>query len=276
MSTGKLQVSSKINRNKAKQLLFDFIHWGDHHHNVLRPLENSYLESVLRHNNYQVDAVIDDLMNNPHKTIPLFENLYSGAYMVVEASGKGVLTVDTLVNGVSTLNVQVNTQQSFRNAYIADFSSAVRARDAAITGCNFDEFLTMLTKGLSSIEAFMNLFAFVHNAKSSVDPISIERDISIEDKLKKWVPILAPDSSAPFEQSPLWSKFIELKRIRNDYAIHPKVGNLVPNNEQLAKYINYFRDSFALILFNLHVYLKIPAPSSIIRASHYPVVRAVK
>jgi hypothetical protein len=180
---------------------------------------------------------------------------------------------------VSLGKVSVEEHVMPRMDYVAQFSAACRARDKAIKNRDVDEFFTMLTKSFASIESFLALRAHVYNeGKPEQDELmdgGNARFVSTQDKIKIWLPVMS-GRSIDLVKSPAWGKFLRLQKLRNDAAIHPKIGSGPMRLNELATGINDFREAIAGMLFVMHQFFGRPVSSVIIRAMRYPEVRVVQ
>lgn len=106
-----------------------------------------------------------------------------------------------------------------------------------------------------------------------LDPDSRGRFVSTEAKLKKWMPILAPHFSIDLGKSRGWTTTLRLKKLRDDVAIHPKVGQEISSPAQIASAVNDFREVAALLFVLVKAFPPGYVDSPIIRAMLYPEVR---
>lgn len=258
---------------EAEELLFYFIRWGEHQRHDLRQLPDGIVESILRAEGYPWDRTISDLQESPHRAIAFFENLASGGTWEFTGPPGSVVKHEWVVDGVSLGQTQIEEHGLIRMDYKAQFAAACRARDAAIEKADVDEFFTMLARGFASIESFLIFRAHVYNDGKADEDKLIDGDggrfISTEEKFRQWIPKMTGGTLTFGKDSP-WTK---LKGIRNNAAIHPKIGTVPDRLDELASGINAFRDAIGSTMFALHQLFGREVQSMIIRAMRYPTVR---
>lgn len=226
-----LSVTKSIGPTAARELLFFFIRNAENGHDFLRNMTDGDVEAWAKLNGYPWQETIDELANDFFRIVPEFENIASSASSIIETTGGASAEVTFSVDGVpvQTHKAELGSTTVLRLSYLANWVAACKARDAAIESGDVDEVLTMITKAFASIEAFLAMRAHVFNAKNAeseklLDPDSRGRFVSTEAKLKKWMPILAPHFSIDLGKSKGWTTTLRLKKLRDDVAIHPKVG----------------------------------------------------
>ncbi|MBS0298333.1 MAG: hypothetical protein JSR32_00125 [Proteobacteria bacterium] len=276
-----LETDSWLSAREARELVFYFIRWGQHMDDYLRPLPDDTVEAELQQRGYDLNDEVSKLQKNPHRAIKWFENLLIGGTWEIEASPGPKITHSVLVDGIEISKKEVNEHAVLRQAHTSDFLAACNARDEAIRIRSFDSFYTAISKGFSSIEAYLALRVHVYNAKCS-DPNKILNErrkkggfVTLDKKIKDWLPIMT-NVTLDVDKSLGWEDYKFLRSIRNDVVIHPKPGAGFTKIEELADGLNRFRYGIGALMFLLHKAFNEPMQSSIIRAMRYPTVRVIQ
>lgn len=84
---------------------------------------------------------------------------------------------------------------------------------------------------------------------------------------------MAPSFAIDFSQSPSWLKVRKLKELRDDFAVHPKVGRALNSIHQIAAAVNDFRCIGGLLFMMVRQFHAVDR--SIIRAMQFPEVVVV-
>jgi len=160
--------------------------------------------------------------------------------------------------------------------YQAHFEAACDARDRAVEKNSYQDFLQCLSQGFASIEAFFNEWANKWNKKFPENLLidSPDHRVSLEEKMGKWIPIMSGGGQVE-KSNQVWNDFKNLKKLRDDSAIHPKLPGQTITWEIVASQIDAFRLGIAQLLANLHRHLGLEVPSVIINAIYMPDVEVV-
>jgi len=277
--TNRRLILESYTREQARELVFYFIRWGDHSDDFLRQLPDNLVEACLADQRFPLQAVIKELQTDPHRVITRFENLLTGGTWEIEASPGMKVSHSLMVDGVSVKETNVKGHAILRQAHIADFDSACNARDAAIESLSFDHFYSALSKGISSLEAYLNLRVAVYNANRSAEDQISERKpkggyMTIDEKIKMWLPLMT-GWQIDVGSSAAWSDFQYLKQIRNDVVIHPKPDAGLNTLDELADGINRFRTGIGGLMFTMNQFFGERISRTVIRAMRYPNVKVV-
>jgi hypothetical protein len=264
----------------ARQLLFVLIKWGDHKsHKELRDLSEELVEANLKRDGYDFDGQIAELQKCANRAVSVFENFASNATYVVEGPADSEATFSVRYRGVEVSTTKIKGYGVVRQADLADFEAACIARDSAIRDRSIDAFYTAISKGFSSIEAYIALQVHIYNAQcTDLTKKLIENRkggfVSLDEKIKKWMPIMS-GTGIDIEKSPGWQDYKYLRKLRNDTVIHPKPGSGLTSLDELADGLNRFRSGIAGLSFFLRQAFNENVPSYIIRAAYYPEVHVV-
>lgn len=276
----KLSIVKNYTKDEARALIFSFIHCGEHDKDYLRFKTDDILENQLAAEGYDLSGAIHSLQEDPNKAIAEFENLLHNSTWEIEISPGFIGTLTTNIGGQEFYPTTYQEHGFIRIAYKADFVDACAARDRSIQNSDIGEFYTALAKGISAIEAFINHFMEVHNRFSdSENQLSKKHKKghfrSLENKLTEIFPKIAP--GIVDDRDIGWQTFLELKKMRNQNAAHPKPGEGIKSIYELAEGLNKFRKGIAGLMFMLYrsINYRVPSeriPSIVIRATFYPDV----
>jgi hypothetical protein len=163
------------------------------------------------------------------------------------------------------------------SAYQAHLEAACDARDRAVEEDSPSAFQECLSQGFACLEAFLNEKANMwnkHNPENRLEDFE-HKKVSLETKIKRWIPAMS--GGAEIDTSvQQWSDFKKLKRLRDEHAIHPKIGGYGVAYADLANHLNAFRYGVALLLGNMHLKLGTPLPAVVINAHYMSDVKVVE
>lgn len=271
-----LQVSDWLSAREALELFHWFLRWGQHNFDDLRKIDESETERILEASGYPFRKVIQELQKNPHAVIPLFENIMSGNSFKIEMSPGVSAVAHCVVDGVDLPGFEVRNGSQLRLDHQAKFESACRYRDMAIKSLEFEDIYSMLVAGISSIESYINMRVYVYQIKTGVCIVKdIDKDRTpLKKKIMEWMPIMVKEDR-DYIDYPGLPKFEKLTIIRNDNAIHYKIGRSINYLEEAAAVINDFRMGIAGLMVALNQSFGEELTTSMIRAMLYPSVYPV-
>ncbi len=217
---------------------------------------------------FDFNSVVEQCRNH-NNPIPYFENLITSTWDAHPGDGQ-IAIVD------QNLNEQVQVQDTGViefSTYEAKFRAACKARDRAVNEGSVDGLQECLAQGQASIEAFIGWRASLWNDSHPEDPLqdSAQKRFSLEDKIKEWIPKITRGKEIP-RDGKMWNDFIRLKRLRDDFVIHPKKSKYTFSYKEIARSLNSFRSGFADLLGRMHCLMGIPVPAIIINAVTWPDV----
>lgn len=275
----KLQADTYFSAREANDRFFAFVRNGSHYRDDLRELRDVEVISVLRGEGYPIDKMLSDLQQDPRATIIQFQNLLSLGTLEASISEGATMTHEWIIDGVSVGKQIITGHGIIRLDHLAQFKAATKTRDECIANGSVDDFFTVLTKGLASVESFLNLRAHIHSDKNPdaplLDPDARGKYTSTETKLKVWLPAM---TGKPFEVGKLkgWPVFLKLQKLRDDHSVHPKTQSVPMQLSDLAAGLNDFRIGLAELMFFLCRSFSNEIDSEIIDAATFPTVRVVR
>lgn len=271
----KLVLEKFLSEHFARNLVFTFIRHGEHDKDHLRNLPDEDMSKILTSEGYDLEKEISSRRSDPHKAVTYFENLLDGTPWEITVPEGMTVNISTVINGETFFEKTIVEHGFVRQAFKADFLSACEARDRSIERSSFDDFYTALSKGFSSVEAYLNFKLEVHNRFApEAEKLSEKRKkggfLSLEEKLLDLFPKMTGNQFS--DQDIGWKDLMYLKDLRNNVVIHPKPGAGLTTLEELADGLNKFRSGLAGLMFMLHRGFGDRMQSSLIRANWYPTV----
>jgi hypothetical protein len=247
--------------------IFTLVKWGEHHYERARAWSIE-----------EMRANIPDYANvlagaRAGRAVPHFESLTGTAWQTGgSAGGAGISVRNPITGEESTLDGPGVIEFS---SYLARFETAAAAWQRSMERESHAELLTALGDGIASIEAYVNAKAAEWNVQH---PNELLRDtrtkrISFLEKVDTWVPKIAGaelDKNKPFR-----GDLAQIKKYRDNVAIHQKHTVSAVTLTELARLLNLFTTGVAVPLFNLHQISRQACPSLIIRAAYTANVRVL-
>lgn len=185
----------------------------------------------------------------------------------------------SVINEAGGVEVEVGAPgQLSINTYESLFEAAIKARDRAVSEISYVHIYECLTFGFASIEAYFNIVVGRWKRKNPESLLvdNVSNKISLETKIIEWIPILGNGRAFDRSANRQWSDFKNLKRIRDQHAIHPSTAGQGMSYKDMANHLNSFRCGVAHLLGNLHLLLDNAVPAVIINAIYYPDIEVVK
>jgi len=271
MGEYKLQYKSRLSKQQVKDKICAHAMFGNHGISP-RPNSTRQVQEYFITRGINTDDLIEEL-RDPQKPIPVFENLIRSTWIANVSGGGSVSLVDEDGN----VETEIKKPGLFIwSSYEAHFEAACDARDRAVKSSSYEAFLECLSQGFASIEAFFNAKSKFWNKKHPEDLLfdSKNQKVNLEEKIEQWLPKMSGGIQMD-KSGQVWNEFKNLKKIRDDIAMHPKLAGQGITYDDFTKQINQFRLGIAQILANLHYILQIPVPSVIINGIYTPDVEVI-
>jgi hypothetical protein len=272
---GMLRRRERIARRAAHDLVLTMAKNGDHGHPRFR------LEADVKRFFAERGAAFEEVVERSRdyrQHVPFFENLLGGGHVFVNAPGGGSVAWVDLSSGEEKEVARVEgTGVLVTSSYQQHFVTALKALERAVVEGSWGEFLSAVSGGLASVEAYVNYRAGERNKTHPSDLLvdSKQSKVSFELKIEQWVPRMAGGRKLDRSDA-VWRDFLALRAIRDDQAIHTKNASSGVTYQQMAEAINRFRSGIAMFLVRLHGLFSEPIPSQIIRAASAPDVEATE
>jgi hypothetical protein len=250
--------------------------YGNHNYHFERRIDTD--EDVVRFLNEQginFEGLVESCRQK-NATVPRLENRITpqfiggsppGGYMAVKnARGETLASLEDGESGPMTMST-----------YWSRFERAVDAYDRCLSRTSYEDLLSAISSGTSSLEAYIHNRAEDYNRQNSSDLLEDSKDnkVTFDDKVKYWVPKI---SGKNFDKGSNrnWSEFKELRRVRDQEDQHPGTSAYAHSFKSMEKLLNLFRGGVAGLLLDLCIHFgEKQVPTVIIRRAHMPKVRLV-
>jgi len=208
------------------------------------------------------------------ENVPFLENLIGSGY-TIDSTGGRVSYVDK--SGEEIVIGENEGPGGFSYpSYAGLFERAVKDFNRCLDSADFDDFLSCVSFGVSSVEAYLHQEVKVYNkchpGKELIE--NKQNKVSFDDKIDKWIPIMTGKRLDKGNQR--WEHFKKLRAIRDGNQAHVKVAVLGANHHRLGKLLNCFSTGVAGMLLSLHVLFDDhTTPATIIRHAYLPPVEMI-
>lgn len=158
------------------------------------------------------------------------------------------------------------------------FEQATKHLHRSIDDADHGDFLSAISDGISSLEAFLNYSASrysgelsdtVHNDKGS-------RKLTFDEMVERWIPQITGGRKLD-KSGRNWNDHKKLREIRNEFQSHPKTHVYGVSFRELNRGLNLFRTGIAGLLIDLHAVLQTTyVPEIVFRYAYLPDIEYVE
>jgi hypothetical protein len=206
------------------------------------------------------------------ENVPFLENLIGSGYEVNSDGGR-VSYVDKA--GEETGIGEGDGWGHFNYpSYMGLFEQAIEDFNRCLDSARYGDFLSCVSNGVASIEAYLNQEVRVHNKRNPRKEFIDDKHnkVSFVDRVDQWIPIMTGGKKLN-KGNQRWEHFKRLRAIRDGNQAHVKVPVLGANHRQLGELLNHFRSGIAGMLLELHILFDDRAtPAAVIRYAYLPDV----
>ena len=271
MRTYRFQRLANLSKSAAKSMILEMAFYGNGRQDESFTTEEQVCKFFVSHGT-TIEYVINECRIWP-RLVPLFENVFRGA--VFPGAGARVSRVrlsdgkeDAIVDGPGFAS---------KSYYWPQFASAWDSLQKAIDESSILAIHPAIVSLLSSIDSYIayrvELWNNHHPESCLVD--SKSKKVPFDDKIDSWIPQMS--GGRRFDKSTrIWSAYRELRKVRDDEAIHLKGGALGASLSRLASIINLVPYGICRFLMELHRIFNEPIPAQIIRGAHAPDVEIIE
>lgn len=207
--------------------------------------------------------------------VPGMENLI-GAVYTIDSSGGSVSYMDK--SGEETILGEDDGPGRFTYpSYAGLFEKAVKDFDRCLDSADYDEFLSCISFGVSSVEAYLHQEGKVYNKRYPWRELieNKQNKVSFDDQIDEWIPIMTGGKKLD-KGDQRWQHFKRLRGIRDGNQAHVKVAVLGASYNLLGELLNCFSTGIAGMLLALHVLFDDrKTPATIVRHAYLPPVERV-
>ncbi|MBC8555609.1 MAG: hypothetical protein H8D23_38850 [Candidatus Brocadiales bacterium] len=270
MEEHKLQFRQKISRRSAHEMILLFAKHGNHYHQT-HFRSDADVKRAFQRNGVDYNQ-LQDKCRDVKNSVPFFENLVGSTWEI----SSGATASRVLETGEKDIEVKGPGQLTLLG-YWATFEAAKKALDDSVNNISYADFQMAVVQGIASIEGYINHQAEIWNRKNPNDQLSDSKQdiVRFDDKIDLWIPKMT--NGKKLDKSGVnWRDFRNLRSIRDNLAIHPKMSGHGTSYSDLANEINSFRTGIAGLLIQLHILFKDRIPRIVIRSAHSPDVEVIK
>ncbi|MCB9803008.1 hypothetical protein H6761_03255 [Candidatus Nomurabacteria bacterium] len=281
-----IKYKNKISLNQAKKKIIAHafsVNYPifDKNYNSIKLKNVEDVSNYLKQNNYDLESLAEKCRDYTER-VPLFENLLSTTWQVIssfknadDATNKnGSISLVNESTGKTELEIKSNGEFAF-SPYQSKFEKAVKYLNMAVNNASFEDFLTAITSGISSIETYLNYRAGLYNNLHSNEKLIDNQLIKVrfEDKIDWWIPKMTNKKIDKSADS--WRHFKELKNKRDKLDQHNHNIPIGGTYVDLCQLINKFRSGIAQFINDLHVIFNEKTPTCVINAIYMPDVEII-
>jgi hypothetical protein len=242
----------------VEAFIYTLVVWGEHHYDGAR----AWSAEQMRANIPDFGEVVAE--TRAGFAVRYFESLLLPTFDGGASSPECQIGIRNVATGE---DVVVETPAVLETAtYAARFHTAVSAWRRAVERHSHAELLSALGDGIASVESFLNVNALAWNKRYPERRLTKLHKTSFADKVDVWLPAMTGASV----DEPFRAHLAEMKRYRDDVAIHQKHSVAAMTLSELARLLNLFTTGIAVPLFQMHQLLRRQVPSFIVRAAFAP------
>lgn len=207
--------------------------------------------------------------------VPGMENLLGAGYSIDSTGGK-VSYVDKSGEEI-VLGEDEGAGGFSYPSYAGLFEKAVKDFNRCLDSADYDEVLSCVSFGVSSVEAYLNQEVKVYNRHNPGKELieNKQNKKSFDDQIDEWIPIMTGSKKLD-KGDQRWQHFKRLRGIRDSNQAHVKVAVLGSSHNRLGELLNCFGTGIAGMLLALHVLFDDrKTPATIIRHAYLPPVEMV-
>jgi hypothetical protein len=163
------------------------------------------------------------------------------------------------------------------------FEQATKHLHRSIEGSDNGDFLSCISDGISSIEAYLAYSASLYNDRhpgkelpETIPSAKGQRKLTFDEKIDQWIPQMTAGQTLD-KSGRNWRHFKELREIRDRFQSHPKTPVYGVSFRELGRRLNLFRTGIAKLLIDLHAVLRTSyVPSIVFRYAYLPDIEYVE
>jgi hypothetical protein len=272
-----IRVKYKRSRKDTQRMILDMAKYGDH---IIERREEVALATDEDVRRFFAECGVDffdfvEEYRDKDKRVADFENLIGRTFEINAPQG-GASYIDE--SGEETVLATDGEAGSFTvPGYLSPFEQAVKDFERCVKSMRYGDFLSCVSNGVASIEAYIEQKARVYNKHNPGNQLidNQQNKVPRDYKINKWIPIMTGGRKLN-KGNQRWEHYKKLRTFRDEHQAHLKSPVLGSNNRQLAKLLNLFRTGIAGMLLELHILFGARnVPSTIIRHAYLPEVEYV-
>lgn len=273
---GRFVIDEKRNRPETRAMILTMGKYGNHNKHFERPFDNDDDVVVyLREQSIDFDQLVE-ICRHRDQDVPHLENLITSEWTGGAPPG-GYLVVKNERGEILSGFKDGESGRMTMSTYSSRFERAVAAFDRCLETTSYEDLLSAISSGISSIEAYVGYRVETYNRQHPNSPLVDNKwnKVSFDDKIKQWIPIM---SGKEFDKgkNQNWADFKVLRAVRDKEDAHPGSSAYAHSFKDMARLLNRFRGGIAGLLLGLCIHFgEKQVPTLIIRRAYLPKVRYV-
>lgn len=269
-------VDEKRGRQETREMILTMGKHGNHNKHFERPFDtDDDVIAYFREQGYDFDGVVE-ACRKQDQSVPLVENLLTSEWTGVAPPG-GYLVIKDYRGDVLSGFTDGGSGRMTMSTYWTRFERAVASFDRCLETSSYEDLLSSLSSGVSSIEGYIGGRVETHNRRHPDNRLvdSKQNKVSFDDKIKLWIPRM---SGEKFDKGKNrnWSDFKVLRSVRDQEDAHPKTSAYAHSFKDMGDLLNRFRGGIAGLLLDLCVHFgEKQVPTLVVRRAYLPKVRYV-
>jgi hypothetical protein len=268
------RVANRRTRRGTHDMIMAMAKYGNHYiksDDYTHPFKtDADVKRYFEEDGYDYRDVVDDCRDKDAH-VPAMENVLGSGY-TIDSSGGRVSYVDK--SGEETIIGEDEGPGQFSYpSYAGLFEKAVKDFNRCLDSADYDHFLSCVSFGVSSVEAYFNQEVKVYNKRNPRKRHLIENKrnkVSFDDQIDKWIPTMTGGKKLD-KGDQRWQHFKRLRASRDSNQAHVKVSVIGANHRRLGEVLNCFSTGIAGMLLALHILFEDrTTPATIIRHAYLP------
>lgn len=269
-------VDEKRGRQETREMILVMGKHGNHNKHFERPFDtDDDVVGYLREEGFDFDRLVEACRCRD-QNVPRVENLMTSEWTGGAPPG-GYLVVKDERGDVLSGFTDGGSGKMTTSTYWSRFERAASAFDRCLETTSYEDLLSSLSSGVSSIEAYIGGKVETHNRRHPEDQLvdNKQNKVSFDDKIKLWIPRM---SGEKFDKGKNrnWSDFKILRAVRDQQDAHPKTSAYAHSFKDMGELLNRFRGGIAGLLLDLCVHFgEKQVPTVVVRMAYLPKIRYV-
>ncbi len=269
-------VDEKRGRRETRDMILNMGKYGNHNKHFERPFETDEDVMIyLREEGFDFERLVE-ACRQKDQSVPRVENAITSEWAGMAPPGGYVVVKDS--RGVELSGFRDGESgRMTTSTYWSRFERAVTSFDRCLETTSYEDLLSAVSSGVSSIEAYVGHRVDAHNRLHAENKLvdSRQTKVAFDDKIKEWIPIM---SGSKFDKGKNrnWSDFKVLRAVRDQEDAHPKTSAYAHSFKDMCGLLNRFRGGIAGLLLDLCIHFEEKqVPTIIIRRAYLPKIRYV-
>jgi hypothetical protein len=269
-------IDDKRGRQETRAMIMNMAKYGNHNYHFERPFNTDEdVEAFFHEQGLDLKQLVE-ICRQKDESVARVENLFTSGFTGVAPPGGYVAVIDSRGEELAGFRNGESGRMTM-STYWSRFERAVDSFDRCLETTSYEDLLSCIASGISSIEAYVGHRVDTYNRHHPEDKLidSRQQKVSFDDKIKEWIPRM---SGKKFDKGKNlnWADFKVLRAVRDQQDAHPKSSAYAHSFQDMCKLLNRFRGGIAGLLLDLCIHFgEKQVPTVIIRRAYLPKVRYV-